>query len=55
MVLLTLLSLGVKNIMTGPTAPAFLTPNLAKVLEEKFGLRNTTTVEADLNRVLNVA
>ncbi|MGS0728922.1 hydroxylamine reductase, partial [Shewanella sp. 0m-11] len=54
-VLLTLLSLGVKDIMTGPTAPAFLTPNLAKVLEEKFGLRNTTTVEADLNRILNVA
>ncbi|MEZ9196490.1 hydroxylamine reductase [Shewanella sp. 10N.286.54.B9] len=54
-VLLTLLSLGVKNILTGPTAPAFLTANLANVLEEKFGLRTTTTVEADLNRILNVA
>lgn len=42
-VLLTLLSLGVKNIRTGPTPPAFLTANLAKILEDKFGLRNTTT------------
>lgn len=54
-VLLTLLSLGVKNIRTGPTPPAFLTANLAKILEEKFGLRNTTTVEADLRTMLNVA
>ncbi len=54
-VLLTLLSLGVKNIRTGPTPPAFLTANLAKILEEKFGLRNTTTVEADLKTMLNVA
>ncbi|WP_065187463.1 hydroxylamine reductase [Shewanella woodyi] len=54
-VLLTLLSLGVKNIRTGPTPPAFLTENLLNILEEKFGLRNTTTVEADLNTILNVA
>ncbi|MCG9711356.1 hydroxylamine reductase [Shewanella insulae] len=54
-ILLTLLSLGVKNIRTGPSAPAFLTPNLLKVLEDKFGLRNTTTVEQDLNAILNVA
>lgn len=54
-VLLTLLSLGVKNIRTGPTPPAFLTANLAKILEDKFGLRNTTTVEADLKNMLNVA
>ncbi|WP_133178713.1 hydroxylamine reductase [Shewanella decolorationis] len=54
-VLLTLLSLGVKNIRTGPTPPAFLTANLANILEEKFGLRNTTTVEADLKTMLNVA
>jgi len=54
-VLLTLLSLGVKNIRTGPTPPAFLTPNLLKILEDKFGLRNTTTVEEDLKTMLNVA
>ncbi|QYJ85287.1 hydroxylamine reductase [Shewanella mesophila] len=54
-ILLTLLSLGVKNIRTGPTAPAFLTENLAKILEDKFGLRTTTTVEADLKDILSVA
>lgn len=54
-VLLTLLSLGVKNIRTGPTPPAFLTDNLLNILEEKFGLRNTTTVEEDLKSMLNVA
>lgn len=54
-ILLTLLSLGVKNIRTGPTAPAFLTENLAKILEDKFGLRTTTTAEADLKQILNVA
>ncbi|MGL5335842.1 MAG: hydroxylamine reductase, partial [Enterovibrio sp.] len=47
-VLLTLLALGVKNIRTGPSAPAFLTPNLLKVLEQQFGLKATSTVEADL-------
>ncbi|MGL5947751.1 MAG: hydroxylamine reductase [Aeromonas sp.] len=51
-VLLTLLSLGVKNIRTGPTAPAFLTPNLLKILEEQFGLTGTTTAEADLAAIL---
>ncbi|GIU44070.1 hydroxylamine reductase [Shewanella algidipiscicola] len=54
-ILLTLLSLGVKNIRTGPTAPAFLTDNLVKILEDKFGLRTTTTVEADLKDILSVA
>ncbi|WP_076407754.1 hydroxylamine reductase [Shewanella sp. UCD-KL12] len=54
-VLLTLLSLGVKNIRTGPTPPAFLTENLLNILEDKFGLRNTTTVEEDLKTILNVA
>ncbi|MCG9695960.1 hydroxylamine reductase [Shewanella sp. Isolate11] len=54
-ILLTLLSLGVKNIRTGPSAPAFLTPNLLKTLEQQFGLRTTTTVEADLNAILSVA
>ncbi|QSX34726.1 hydroxylamine reductase [Shewanella avicenniae] len=54
-ILLTLLSLGVKNIRTGPTPPAFLTPNLLKVLEDKFGLRNVSSVEADLSTILGAA
>lgn len=54
-VLLTLLSLGVKDIRTGPSAPAFLTTNLLNVLEDKFGLRGTTTAEEDLKTILNVA
>ena len=54
-VLLTLLSLGVKNIRTGPTPPAFLSDNLVKILEDKFGLRTTTTAEEDLKTILNVA
>lgn len=51
-ILLTLLSLGVKDIRTGPTAPAFLTPALLKVLEEQFGLKGTTKAEADLAEIL---
>lgn len=51
-ILLTLLALGVKEIRTGPTAPAFLTPALLKVLEEQFGLKGTTTAEADLAEIL---
>ncbi|MFU2316707.1 hydroxylamine reductase [Rahnella sp. PCH160] len=51
-ILLTLLSLGVKNIVTGPTAPAFLTDNLLAVLNEQFGLRSITSVEQDLKTML---
>lgn len=51
-ILLTLLSLGVKNIATGPTAPTFLTDNLLAVLNEKFGLRAITSVEQDLHTML---
>jgi len=51
-ILLTLLSLGVKNITTGPTAPAFLTDNLLAILNEKFGLRAITSVEQDLQIML---
>lgn len=46
-VLLTLLALGVKNIFLGPTLPAFVSPNVLNVLVEKFGIRPTTTAEAD--------
>lgn len=52
MILLTLLALGVKGIYTGPTAPAFLTPNLMAVLQEQFDLRSITTVENDLATIL---
>ena len=47
-VLLALLSLGVKNIHLGPTLPAFLSPNVAKVLVENFGIAGLSTVEEDL-------
>lgn len=47
-VLLALLYLGVKNIHLGPTLPAFLSPNVAKVLVENFGISGISTVEDDL-------
>ena len=47
-VLLALLYLGVKNIHLGPTLPAFLSPNVAKVLVENFGIAGITTVDEDL-------
>lgn len=47
-VLLALLSLGVKNIHLGPTLPAFLSPNVAKVLVEHFGIAGIGTVEDDM-------
>ncbi len=47
-VLLALLYLGVKNIHLGPTLPAFLSPNVAKVLVETFGIAGIGTVESDV-------
>ena len=47
-VLLALLSLGVKNIHLGPTLPAFLSPNVAKVLVQQFGIAGIGTVEDDM-------
>ena len=47
-VLLALLSLGIRNIHIGPTLPAFLPPNVAKVLAEKFGLGTISTVDEDM-------
>ena len=49
-VLLALLHLGVKNIHLGPTLPAFLSPNVAKVLVDTFGIAGITTVEEDMKR-----
>ena len=47
-VLLSLLYLGVKEIHLGPTLPAFLSPNVAKVLVDNFGIAGITTVEEDM-------
>lgn len=47
-VLLALLSLGVKNIHLGPTLPAFLSPNVANVLVENFGIAGISSVEDDM-------
>jgi len=51
-ILLTLLSLGIKNIRLGPTLPAFVSPTVLNVLVEKFGLTPTTTPDADLKAIL---
>ena len=51
-VLLALLSLGVENIHLGPSLPAFISPNVLKVLVEKFKLAPNTTVEADMKELI---
>lgn len=51
-VLLALLHLGVKNIHLGPTLPAFLSPNVAKVLVENFGIGGITNVDDDIKMFL---
>lgn len=52
-VLLALLSLGVKNIHLGPTLPAFLSPNVAKVLVDNFGIAGIGSVDGDIKMFLN--
>ena len=51
-VLLALLYLGVKNIHLGPTLPAFLSPNVAKVLVETFGIAGIGTVDDDIKLLI---
>ncbi|WP_244833932.1 hydroxylamine reductase [Clostridium sp. BJN0001] len=51
-ILLTLLSLGIKDIRLGPTLPAFITPNILQVLVDKFGLKPISTPEEDLKAIL---
>ncbi|WP_455674356.1 hydroxylamine reductase [Phocaeicola sp.] len=51
-VLLALLSLGVKNIHVGPTLPAFFSPNVLKVLQEKFNIGTISTVEEDIKMMI---
>ena len=52
-VLLALLYLGVEGIHTGPTLPAFFTPDVLKVLQEKFDIATISTVENDINNLIN--
>jgi len=52
-VLLTLLSLGIKNMRLGPTVPAFVTPPILQVLIDKFAIKTITTPEEDLKAILN--
>ena len=53
LVLLALLSLGIKNITLGPTLPACVSPNVLKVLVENFNIKPNTTVEEDMKILLN--
>lgn len=52
-VLLALLSLGIRNIHTGPTLPAFFTPDILKVLHEKFNIGTISMVNEDISRLIN--
>ncbi len=51
-VLLALLSLGFKNVRIGPTLPGFLSPNVAKVIIDTFGLQQTTAADADVAAIM---
>lgn len=51
-ILLTLFHLGVKNIRLGPSMPAFVTPNILKVLQDTFDIKPITTPEEDLKAIL---
>jgi hydroxylamine reductase len=51
-ILLTLLSLGIKNIRLGPSLPAFITPNVLKVLVDNYNIMPITTPDADLKAIL---
>jgi hydroxylamine reductase len=51
-ILLTLLALGIRNIRLGPSLPAFVSPNVLKILVEKFNIKPVTTAKADLAAIL---
>lgn len=53
-ILLTLLYLNMKGIYIGPTAPAFISANVFKVLQEKFDLKLVSTPDADLQKILKI-
>jgi hydroxylamine reductase len=52
-ILLTLFSLGIKNIRLGPTLPAFISPEVLNVLVEKFNVKPITTPDNDLKEILH--
>ena len=52
-ILLTLLYLGIENIRLGPTLPAFVSPNVLKILVDKFKIKPITTAEKDIKEILN--
>ncbi len=54
LVLLALLYLGVKNIHLGPTLPAFLSPNVTKILVDNFGIAGIGTVDADIKLLMGI-
>lgn len=51
-VFLTLLNMGVKNIRLGPSLPAYVTPNILKVLVEKYNIMPTTTALNDIEQIM---
>ncbi|HPN73277.1 MAG TPA: hydroxylamine reductase, partial [Candidatus Omnitrophota bacterium] len=51
-ILLTLFSLGIKGIKLGPSLPAFVSPNVLKILVEKFNISPISTVDQDLKSAL---
>ena len=51
-ILLSLLHLGIRNILLGPTLPAFISPNVLNFLVEKYNIAPTTTPENDLKKIL---
>ena len=51
-ILLTLLHLGIKNILLGPSLPAFLSPNVLNYLVENYKIAPITTPEEDLKKIL---
>jgi hydroxylamine reductase len=53
-ILLTLLYLNIKGIYIGPTPPAFISPNVFKVLQERFDLKLISTPDADLQKILKI-
>ena len=52
-ILLTLLHLGIKNIYLGPTLPAFISPNVLKILVDNYNITPTDKPQADLDKILN--
>jgi hydroxylamine reductase len=51
-ILLSLLSLGIKGIRLGPSLPAFITPNVLKVLVDNYGIKPISTPDEDLKAIL---